>query len=302
MIDNGILRAEGTPPLFMPTNTAGYLVADGQTSLEAFVLSRPAIAVIKSFAQWLRSSGIDLILAPAPKMVEVYPERTVKETPRDRLVAPQMRRFLLDLTDADIEIVDLLPAFLELANKPGDPLYLPADTHWSDRAQQVAANMIGERLKRYPFVRQALARPPLYGSTNIRVDFKGYIYAYLNAREREEVRDATSTRVTVVAAHNGSPFAETDDAPVLVIGDSFTHYFRYEVHKGSGIDALLGKAINQPVSNVSIASATTQPLKDLVRSPELLRKTRVVVWIITNDLLAHGQNWDSIPFPARQTR
>src|ERR1019366_10596082 len=91
------------------------------------------------FSKWLRSANVDLIFVPVPKMIEVYANKVVPGVPPDGIVAPHMRKLFFDLLSQDIEIVDLLPSYLAAAKADPEPLFMPADSHWSDRAQQIAA-------------------------------------------------------------------------------------------------------------------------------------------------------------------
>ena len=50
-----------------------------------------------------------------------------------------------------MEVIDLLPAYLEARAEPGDDLYLAQDTHWTDRGLRMAAELIAARIKRFPW-------------------------------------------------------------------------------------------------------------------------------------------------------
>jgi len=67
--------------------------------------------------------------------------------------------------------------------------------------------------------------------------------------------------------------------------------FQLTITKGSGIDALLSSEINIPVSNVSSAGATTGPIKEFLRRPELLANRKVVIWILNNSILSYDNLW-----------
>ncbi len=175
--------------------------------------------------------------------------------------------------------MDLLPLYLKARADNAEPMYLVSDGHWSDRAQRIAAADIGARLRRYDFVRAALKQKPLFTSAPVQVSFRGATFKYLTAAEREEAARAVGAMslTHVTSTDGGQPFVEPAESPVVVIGDSFTHYFQTVIKAGSGIDALLSKEINIPVPNVSTAGGTTAPIKDFLRRPELLRGRRVVV-------------------------
>ena len=295
--DYSILESTGKPALYVPTHTLHYLIT--ATPADTWAATRPSVPVVLAFNAWLKRNGVDLILVPAPKVVEVYPDRFLKSAPADRIIAPQTRKLIFDLLQADVEVIDLLPIFLAEAHKPGELIHLPTDTHWSNRAQQIAAGEIAKRLARYTLVRQAAAKPARYRTQDITVPFKGNQFDHLDPQQAELAANSTIPVTVVSNKSTGKPFADTEQSPVVVIGDSYTHYYGNSVTPGSGIDALLAKRINLPIWNISSGAATTQPLKEFIRDPTLLSTHTVVVWIITDDLLTNPDPnlWQTLPFP-----
>lgn len=287
VVKTGLIRAAGNPPLFVECLSGGYLSLAGFSGPSAWgewLKQRNAPSIIATVKDWLKQRDIDLIFVPAPKMTEVYPDRVVSHVPKDRIVAPHMRKMLLDLLRADVEVVDLLPAFLKAREQDDrEPLFLPTDTHWSDRAQRIAAQDIMARLERYPFVKAALAKPALYKTDPIAsIPVQGSLWGDLTGAERQEVGDAVNTHVMRVRkVSDGTPVAPVDESAIVIMGDSYTNQSLF-VAPGSGISALIAKGANQPVTIVSTAGGTTEPVKDLARNPELLDKVKVVIWIIKN--------------------
>jgi len=302
-LKTGILKAKGDPPLFVECLSAGYLCLFGSPSsmnFEDWLKTRNAPDIIATVKDWLKQRNIDLIFVPVPKMVEVYPDRVVGHVPPDRIVAPHIRKMVLDLLRADVEVVDLLPAFLKAREQDREPLYLPSDTHWSDRAQQIAAEEIASRLKRYPFVKTALAKPPLYKVEPGSTPFQGCLWGELTDVDRRAIGGAVNMHVSRVRkVSDGTTVAPVDMSSIVVMGDSYTDYFQGIV-PGSGISALIAKAANQPVSMVTAAGGTTEPVKDLVRNPELLGTAKVVIWIIQN--AGFSNQWPLLPtLPPKRT-
>jgi hypothetical protein len=292
---SGLLRVDGHPPMFEYPSTARYLAAGEDKPSRA--RERAAGPAFIAVSEWLKQKNIDLLLVPVPRIPEVYADRIATGAPPDGIIAPQLRRFLLELSNADVEVVDLLPVFLKARSANPAPLYLVADGHWSDRAQRLAAAEIGRRLKRYDFVMAALKEKPLFTSAPARLPFHGANYKFLTTAEHKEVANALAAMslTHVTTTQGGKPFQDAPESPVVVIGDSFTHYFQNEIKPGSGIDALLSKEINIPVSNVSTAGGTTAPIKDFLRRPELLRDRRVVVWIFNAALLGYPKEEWALP-------
>ena len=285
-----LLRADRHPPIFDWPDNAYYLVPDATGK---WVSGRPSLGAMIRVSKWLRARGVDLIVVPVPRVAEIYGDTMVTRTPSDRILAPHMRRLVLELSQADVEVVDLLPALLKNRDTDPEALYLYADGHWSDRAQRLAAQELAKRLNRYTFVRKALMQKPLYRRVPTTLPILGSVYVHLNAQDKSLMKDIlAATPITKVTSLVGEPFEEPTDSPVVVIGDSFTHVFQLAITKGSGIDALLSSEINIPISNVSSAGATTGPVKEFLRRPELISNRKVVIWIENNLALSYDSMWD----------
>ena len=305
-------RADGNPPLFVQHYSTLYLFADNQnadtyikhrlmeSTPQAFATAStfPSVATLLAFSKWLRSANVDLIFVPVPKMIEVYANKVVPGVPPDGIVAPHMRKLFFDLLSQDIEIVDLLPSYLAAAKADPEPLFMPADSHWSDRAQQIAARLIAERLARYPFVKDALAKPKRYRTVDFPWTFAGSDFDYLTPVEQQEVQSHAKKPLIRVNNLDGSVFEEQDDAPVLIAGDSYASYSSGAIAKGTGIGPLLANAINLPITVFSNGGGTTQPMTDLIRDQESLKVHKVLIWIISMDQFTWPLSWDMPPFPA----
>jgi len=252
------LRAEGNPPMFVQSGSAYYLVLDNRDR-DDFLNTRPSVQVLLAFNRWLKQHKVDLIFVPVPKLAEVYPDRVLRNAPKDRILAPQMRKFMLQLLDEDVEVVDLLPEFLRAVASDASPVFL----------------------------RTAEVTP----------QFNGADYAYLTPEERKQVDASLKLTLSQVRNSAGAPYEGPEDGTVAMIGDSYVHYFSTAISKGTGIEALLSRDINLPVTNRSVGGGTTQSLKEFIRNPEILDVHKVVIWIATSDMFMAGGSWDPVPFP-----
>jgi hypothetical protein len=252
-------------------------------SLESFRNEQPVVAG----ARWLKQRGIDVIFVPVPKMTEVYPEHFAERCPTDRIVAPQMRRLILELLESGIEVVDLLPAFLAEADKDPAPLYQPADPHWTPRAQAIAARAIAGRLMRYAFVKQALSERPRWQS--IEADYppagSGTCFEALNPDQRRRAEQVHPRTYRVARMEDGPQFAA--NAPVAFIGDSYN----------GGLMELVSLEINMLINSFAGGGNTTDAFKNFLRNPSVLKDCKVVVWLVCNSSL---ENPWPIPPPVRE--
>jgi hypothetical protein len=278
-----VLEAPGRVPLFEvdPQWQVRYLVQP--ESLDTWRSEDPVTKVTK----WLRERQIDVIFVPVPKMTEVYASRIASATPRDGIVAPHMRKLILDLVRKDVEVIDLLPAFLGAPRRDAEPLYNAADPHWSQRGRRLAAAAISERLRRYDFVHDASSRPKAFRLEPAEVTVKGAAWDAMTEAQRARVAAATTERGVKVVA-TAQP-AIVPDSPVLFIGDS------YNVR----LEELVAAELNMPVSSLANGAQTTGAIAAFVRDPSLLAKRRVVVWVNTS--LALQMEWPLPPLgPARE--
>jgi hypothetical protein len=248
--------------------------------LEGFRKGRPVPLV----ASWLKAQGIDLLFVPVPKMTEVHPEHFAA-CAEDRVAAPAVRRLMAELLESDVEVVDLLPLFLAVRDQ-GDPLYQSADPHWSPFGQALGARLIADRLKRYPFIRQAQASAPAW--RRVEIPFKPFTeapaYDALTDRQRERAAQAWPTlKPQILLGEEGKKIFVSAESPVVLIGDSYNN----------GLSEELGRELNLPVHPLWAAGQTSQPFKEFLRDPDLLKRCKVVVWLVCNTNLMNP--W---PLPA----
>ncbi len=239
--------------------------------LDAFRKERPVVAG----ARWLKQKGIDVLFVAVPKMTEVYAEHFTDPCPSDRIIAPQVRQALLELLEADVEVVDLWYAFQEERDKDTQPLYLPADPHWAPRAHEIAARLIAARLRRYEFVSKAQDSPAFCESA--RVPYfpvsTGATFQALNPDQQRRAEEV-QPRWYLTSKNCKSPQFD-DSAPVACIGDSYNGWF---------MDAL-SRELNLPIKNLTGGGNTTQAFKEFLRDPELLKDCKVLIWLVCNSSL-----------------
>ena len=293
----GLIEAAGDPPLYESAGDDVYLSEPG--NLEAWFKQREAPATIRRFAQWLKARDIELILAPVPKVGEMYPDRVSAYAPSERIVAPQLRKLAFDLLKDDIEVVDLLPRYLAAREEDSATLAFPDDPHWSPRGQQIAVTAILERLQRYQFVKDALAKPPLYHTKPFSGPVKGAWQASaMRPFQIHRIRNYSNWTGQQVLDAKNQPFAAANYSEVILISDSYGTALNVMLAQGVGFDAHLSKGMNLPVATMALPDNTVGSIKDLVRNPDLLRKCKVVVWLVRNSGISKTEGWSLPPLPA----
>ncbi len=267
-----VLESLGDPPRFeaWPSNYLRY-IANAPLSTDAFISQTAFVSSIDAISRWLASHGVDLIFVPVPKMTEVYADQFVPQTPADGIVAPPMRRAIHDLLDRGVEVVDLLPVFLEAKKKPGPSLYQFADPHWAWTGQRIALEEIVKRLRRYPVVRKAQKGPPLYRSYVERRDLAAISAARgaLTPEQATRVKPFLTYDVELVVPVGKAPLA-SETSPVALAGDSYNN----------GLEANLSHRLNLPIRDLH-ASGSSSPFKDLLRDPESMKSMKVLIYLVS---------------------
>jgi hypothetical protein len=223
-------------------------------------------------------------------MTEIYIEHFVDPCPPDGVIAPHVRRTLLELLEAGVEVVDGRRLFRPLRESGLEYLYNTGDTHWAPRGMRVMAKEIATRIRRYQFGLTASRRNPIVKTTTgpyMPDGFPGGIgspggWQALSERQRSLAK-AVQTRTQVcVTMPDGGPVPEDPSSPVFLLGHSYTFDFREQLVKE--LNLLVRKR----------GSATTEGFADFLRDPDLLEGCRVLIWVTTEQHMTH---YDPMPPP-----
>jgi len=189
---------------------------------------RPFDLIVQTHKK-LKAEGIDLIFAPLPDKLSIYPDYLSDAAPAHRKVYPAVKHLLKKLLENDVECVDLYPAFHAFREKNADkPLYYGKDSHWRNVAAQLAAEQIAQRLMRYDFNQKALAG--------------GNRYSVKPERRADKPDDL----LVVLDAKTGGRYADAGDSPILITGDSNLMYNMGPT--GGHMPAHLSRHIGLPLS------------------------------------------------------
>jgi hypothetical protein len=240
--------------------------------IEPFRRERPVVAVHR----WLRQQGIDLIFVPAPRMTEVYVEHFLDSCPPDAVIAPHLRRTLLEMLDEDVEVVDGFSLFRAVRDTDEEYLYNAGTPDWAPRAARAMAKEVADRIERYKFGARARYGLPLLKTSPGPFLWKGHIggigapsYESLTAEQSARATAAQTTIESHVMMLDGRAPPNNPDSPVVVIGNCWVDSFWDQ----------LDKELNLLTSKFAGPAHTTEELADFLRDPTRLRLCRVVVWI-----------------------
>jgi hypothetical protein len=262
-----------------PREFLSYLVKPD--AFDAFRKDRPVQAVHR----WLQKRGIDLIFVPVPKMTEVYVEHFLEKCPADGIIAPVVRRTLLELLDDDVEVADGFPLFRALRETDGEYLYNTADSHWAPKGMRIMAKELADRIARYDFGQRARYSMPVVKATvglhiipgaSLEGQFgqttSQYAWPALTPEQRERAAKAQTKTTTHLQNFDGRPVEDDPESPVVLMGNSYVLGFRQ----------VLIKELNLRIRSQWRAAGATDLFYEYWRDPKELESVKVLIWITTD--------------------
>jgi len=251
---------------------------------------------INSFQNNLKAKGIELILVPVPAKATIYPDKLpgiAAATASDALPA-----FLAKLQADGIDVLDLTQAMTQA--RGGKPMHCTTDTHWSPQAIELAAEALYNKLKGKPWV-AGIAKES-YDVDEKTITYPGDLVELSGASIAPE--SFTVRRVL----KGGVPVADdTDQSPILVLGDSHTLFCHDPtmVTDGAGLSDHLALRFGCPVDLIGIkgsaSSATRQNLlskqnRTIKDGGNYLAKKKVVIWCFTvREFTESTGGWRDLP-------
>jgi SGNH hydrolase-like domain, acetyltransferase AlgX len=281
-------------PLFEigPQQNLNYLY--DPPTMDQFGKDRAVVAA----QRWLRQWDIDLVFVAVAKMTEVHVDHFIEPSPADGIIAPHVRRALLELLEQDVEVVDGLSLLRPQREPDPDYLYNTCDSHWAPRGMRVMAKEIADRMLRYSFGTRARYALPLFTALPVPYYVNGYAgglgpidgFMSLSPEQRQRARAVQTTVVPGVRPYDGQPLLNDPQSPVLLIGNSFVEQF----------EGQFVRELNLRIRSRWAYGQTTEAFGDFVRDPNLLAGVRVVVWITTNHHTTHFKPMPQPILPANK--
>lgn len=279
--------------------------AAGRTQPFATDLEAPGhpYACITDVARQLAEHEVELLVVPVPTRLQVYPELILSEPPEpdpDRPfpgLAPGHAEFLLALSEAGIEVVDLLTPLA--ANRfgpsaPNDQAFLKFNMHWTPRAALAAASAVHERLTRI----EGFEHGELVEGRDFVLLGETLPWAPDPSRRLPPNTVPEELGFVRVLTPDGQPTRFEDlQSPLLVIGDSYVTHFSLE--QASFVEHL-SRLTRQRLDVVALkGSGSLQTRSTLARRKRngILEK-RIVVWLFSVVHLSDEREWRPIEFPA----
>jgi len=262
-----------------------------------------AIPHLVDLKKYLDGKNINLLFVAVPNKSEVYFEQLpVAAVPKDALalVNPWGRKFLKDVQEAGVEVIDLLPHFLAAKKEDSnhkEPVYQKQDTHWTNRGLEIAAQLIADRITRYAWYEEtAKASAVAYTMHDTIFQRQGDIIERLPEADRSAYPPVTLAAKQVVCPDGAAYKQNLPDAPVLLMGDSFTGVFELVDCKSAGVGSHIAAKTGLPVD--IITSWGGGPLvRDKVmrgRAKNMGSKRLIIYMMVARDLYNYAQGWEPL--------
>ena len=263
------------------------------------------VRAIVEFRNQLRARDIDLVLVPAPVKPMIYPERfTLRYQPDAApLQNPSYSAFIARMEKEGVKIFDPAPLLARAARTSPFPLYLETDTHWTPHGMRLVATGLSE------FIRERCRlpdrEPVVYTTRPLYVTNLGDIAGMLKLPAAARAYNAETVEVLQVISPDGRPWTASENADVLLLGDSFANIFSFAVMKwGSSaglaehVSASLGRPLDAITRNAGGSYASREMLVEMIHvGRDRLAGKRLVIWEFAARDLASG-NWKLIALPA----
>jgi hypothetical protein len=255
---------------------------------------------LREFKKYLDGIGINFLFIAVPCKEELYHEKLGIRTSDSTgvIVAPSGRKILSDLQKSGIEVIDLLPRFLEA--KAADALstetvYQKQDTHWTNRGLQVAANLIADRIKQYDWFVAYENQKKSYTGFDTTFLRQGDIVERIPQAVRIDYAADTLDARQIVTL-DGKKYKPDPAGPILLIGDSFTGVFELVDCKSAGVGANIAEKTGLPVDILTGWGGGPMIMNKMIRvKKNTLGAKRLVIYLMTaRDLYDYSQGWEKL--------
>ena len=252
---------------------------------------------IADFADQLRRRGIQLLVVPVPSKPAIAPERLRRGLAPSLALSLHTRRFMSELRGLSVDVFDLFTPFVrEQRERPDRPrLYLAADTHWTGDGARLAAELLATH------VREVLGGNSLepkrnYHRETVTVARRPDIPRMSRLPGETSAFPPENTTAYRVLDEAGEPYADSDDAQILMLGDSFSRIYQTDEPEAAGLIANLAFELHSPLSSiVNDGGASTLVRQELARNLEILKGKRLVIWAFAERDLRFGmKGWEKI--------
>ena len=259
------------------------------------------LPAIVDFHEQARRAGVELVFVPVPAKATIYPDHLPDARATDELARLDRahRRFLDELRDRDVTVLDLTDAFLDHRAATDDAederLYCKQDTHFSPRGAELAAKRIAALVAEQGWLDDSAERRE-HTTRRIELTIDGDLRGMLN--EPDLPRETLPATQIIDAATDAPPELDRD-SPVLLLADSHGLVFHAggDMHaRGAGLADHLAHRLQHPIDLIAVRGSGATPSRlQLFRRRDELAGKRVVVWSMSVREYTEGDGWRLIP-------
>lgn len=251
----------------------------------------------------LASRGIELLVLPVPPKTMIHPEKLTQRA--GTAIPPVFARFVAGLEAAGVAVFD--PTALLASAAAESPMFLERDSHWSPGAVELTAEAVAQHLETQgwltPTRTSGLSRATRTHSG------VGDLVAPLGVPAGSALAAPQEVTLHPVRTAEGVPWQPSREAPLLLLGDSFSNVFSQSAlgwGEGAGLAEQLAFELRLPVDRLSQnaggAAATRRELARLLASgDDRLAGKRVVIYQLAARELA-SSDWPEIPLTPKTQR
>ena len=271
---------------------ANYLLADKISGQDSLHNPLPRLLELKKY---LDSENIQLLVVPIPVKEEIYADKLVPGTPADRCVNVNGREFIREMLAAGIDVLDLYPALM--AARAGDePLhysYQRYDTHWALPGMLAALEQLAARVTQYSWYASSGAQPGSLQMQETSTVREGDLVAHLP--DAEKPKFAADTLAAMKVFKGSEPYKGGKNAPILLMGDSFTGVFESVDQKSGGPGSLLPYATGLDVQVVTSWGGGPGVYHRMMKMKKDMQSKRLVIYMMTaRDFWQSPMEWDGL--------
>jgi hypothetical protein len=271
----------------------------------------PIKAILK-FKKQLDDLGIELLVVIMPGKASIYPDMlNSRISPDEAGKITHSLRIIRELRELGVEALDLFAPFAEERKNDkatGDSMYLKTDTHWKGRGVRLAARVVADRIKQYPWYVPGTTE---YVIDSVEVDRYGDV-AVMTTLPEFKIRELgmnfppEETKCYQVYSvkrdeegNEVSRSAYKDDfrkPQILLLGDSFSRIYQSDAPRSAGWISHIAFELSQPIASiVSDGGASTLVRQKLARKSRVLKRKKLVIWeFVERDLRYGAEGWKDV--------
>ena len=181
------------------------------------MMSQQMLDCFSSLRQILEANGVQLIVSLVPTMNDIS-ARVINKEFKD-IPDIQTATYVKQLLDIGVEAIYASDQIIKNYNRYPFAFFIPENPHPSDTAQDVMAEILAERLKRYDIKTEL--DPALFSEAQFPHSYKDAEEYWFPENCDIGNNQAGKSYTCRGCLYNGETIKKTKDSPIMVIGNSF---------------------------------------------------------------------------------